>query len=137
MVAAIVRKAFDNHDNNIATDPSNYIPTFDKFALKAFNWLSHDWEIRGPLVGSYLLNLPDHYSSKAIVKTINIALLQVKFLLILNGQNLDQSDTIMCVDGTKIRSCSIYEHYTHRDFAFDRISIYEYLQFVFIMKCSQ
>ena len=37
MAAAIVRKTFDNHDNNITTSPSNYIPIFDKFALKAFD----------------------------------------------------------------------------------------------------
>ncbi len=68
MAATIVRKAFDNHDNNIATGPSNYTLTLDKFALKAFNRLSHDREISGPLVASYLLNLLDHYSPKAIVK---------------------------------------------------------------------
>ncbi len=89
MVAAIVRKAFDDHDNNITTGPSNYTPTLDKFALKAFNRLSHDREISRPLVASYLLNLSDHYSPKAIMKTINIALLQAKFSLILNGQNFN------------------------------------------------
>ncbi len=38
------------------------------------------------------------------MKTINIALLQAKFLLILNGQNLNQSDDIVRVGDTKIRS---------------------------------
>ncbi len=89
MVVAIVRKAFNDHNNNSMTGPSNYTPTLDKFALKAFNQLSHDREISGPLFASYLLNLSDHYSPKAIVKTINIALLQAKFSLILNGQNFN------------------------------------------------
>ncbi len=57
--------------------------------------------------------------------------------MILNGQNFNQSDDIVCVDGTKIRPCSMYEHYTHRGSAFDRISIYKYLQFVSIVKRSQ
>ncbi len=74
MAAAIVRKAFDYHDNNITTGFSNYIPTLDKFAWKVFNQLSHDWEISRPLVASHLLNLPDHYSAKVIIKIINIAL---------------------------------------------------------------
>ncbi len=74
-----MRKAFDNHDNNITISPSNYTPTLNKFALKEFNWLSHDWEICRPLIASYLLNLPDYYFVKAIVKTIHIALLQGKF----------------------------------------------------------
>ncbi len=37
IIAAIMRKAFDDHDNNITTGLSNYTPTLDKFALKAFN----------------------------------------------------------------------------------------------------
>ena len=37
MAAAIVRKTFDNHDNNITTNPSNYTSTLDKFTLKAVN----------------------------------------------------------------------------------------------------
>ena len=137
MAAAIVRKAFNNHDNNITTCPSNYTPTLDKFALKVFNQLFHDQEINRPLVASYLLNLLDHYSLKAIVKNINIALFQTKFLLILNGKNFNQLDEIICVDGTKIRPCSIYEHYTYRGSIFDRISIYKYLQFISIVKLSQ
>ncbi len=36
-----------------------------------------------------------------------------------------------------IRPYSIYEHYAHRSSAFDRISIYEYLRFVSIVKRSQ
>ncbi len=75
MSAAIVRKAFDNYDNNITTGPFNYTPTLDKFPLKAVNQLSHDREINRPLVASYLLNLPDYYSLKTIVKKMNIALL--------------------------------------------------------------
>ncbi len=42
MAAAIVQKAFDNHENNIITGPLNYIPNLNKFVLKAFNELSHD-----------------------------------------------------------------------------------------------
>ena len=134
MTAAIVRKTFVNHDNNITTGSSNYTPTLDKFVLKVLNWLSYNREISRLLVASYLLNLPDYYSLKAIVKTMNIALLQAKFSLILNSKNFYQSDDIVCVDGIKIRPCSMYEHYVHRGFAFDRISIYKYLQFVFIVK---
>ena len=37
IVAAIVGKAFDHHNNNIMTGSFNYKSIFDKFALKAFN----------------------------------------------------------------------------------------------------
>ena len=99
--------------------------------------MSYDWEISESLVASYLLNLPDHYYPKAIVKTINITLLQAKFLLILNSQSFNQSDDIFGVDGIKVWSCSIYEHYTYQGSTFNKISIYKYLQFVSIVKQSQ
>lgn len=75
IATTIVSKVFNDYDNNLMTDPSNYTSLLDKFSLKAFNWLSHDWEISRPLVISYLLNLPNHYSLKVIMTTINIALL--------------------------------------------------------------
>ena len=87
MPVTITRKAFDNHDNNITTSPSNYTSTLDQFVVKASNWLFHDRKISRPLVASYLLNLLNHYFPKAIVKTINIALLQAKFSLLLNGKS--------------------------------------------------
>lgn len=42
MAAVMVKKAFDNHDNNLITNPFNYIPTFDKFTLKIFNQLFYN-----------------------------------------------------------------------------------------------
>lgn len=75
MGAAIVRKVFDNHNNNLTTDSFNYILIFDKFALKIFNQLSHNQEISKLLIVSYLLNLTDYYFLKIIVKIIYIALL--------------------------------------------------------------
>lgn len=88
MIVAIVRKTFDDHNNNITTAPSNYTPNLDKFALKAVNRLSYNQEISGLLVASYLLNLLNHYFPKVIVKIINITLLQAKFSLIWNGKRL-------------------------------------------------
>ena len=43
----------------------------------------------------------------------------------------------MHVDGTKIRLSLMYKHYAYQSFAFDRKSIYKYLQFVSIMKQFQ
>lgn len=99
--------------------------------------MSHNREVSGPLVASFLLDLLDHYSPKAVVKTINITLLKSKFLLILSGQNFNQSNDIVCVNGAKVRPCSMYEHYAHRGLLFENISIYEYFRFVFIVKRSQ
>lgn len=95
IVAEIARKVFDNHNKDLTCTSTNYIPIFDKFTLKAFNQLSYNQEISRRLVASYLPNPPDHYFRKKNMKKINIALLQAKFLLILNDQSFNQSDDIM------------------------------------------
>ncbi len=85
----IMRKAFDNHNKDLTNNLINYTSSLDKFALKAFISLFHNWEISGLLVASYLLDLLDHYSPKANIKTINIFPLQAKFSLILNSQRFN------------------------------------------------
>ncbi len=136
MATAIVRKVFDDHEKDSTNSPANYTPSFNKFTLKAFNQLSHDREIIGPLVASYLLDLPDNNFLKVNMKTINIAFLQAKFSLILNSQSFNQSDNIMHIDGTKVQPYLIYKHYMHHGSTFGKISIYKYLRFVSIVKRS-
>lgn len=75
MAAVIVRKVFDNYDKDLTNSPTSYILSFNRFALKVVNQLFYNWEMSGLLVASYLLNLSDHSSAKANIKTINIAFL--------------------------------------------------------------
>lgn len=70
-----------------------------------FNGLSHDWKVSKALIVSFLLSLPDHYFSIIVIKTINIALLNTKFELILGGQNFNQLDDIVHIDDKKVRLC--------------------------------
>lgn len=97
----IVKKVFDNYNKVSTSIPPIYIPTLDKFALKIYNRLFYNQEISGLFIANYLLNLLDHYSLKVIMITINIILLQAKFLLILNSKSFNQSDDIVQVDGDK------------------------------------
>lgn len=80
-----MRKTFNNYDNDLTYSFTNYILFLNKFVLKAFNSLFYNWKISALLVANYLLNLSDHYFPKINLKTINITLLQAKFLLILNS----------------------------------------------------
>lgn len=57
----------------------------DKFVLKIFNQLLYNWEVSEPLVTCFLLSLLNHYFPTMIMKTINIALLKIKFELILGS----------------------------------------------------
>lgn len=63
--------------------------------------LLHNWKVSGLLIASFLLSLPNHYSSIVVVKTINITLLKTKFELILSGLDFNQSDDILHIDGKK------------------------------------
>ena len=58
-------------------------------------------------------------------------------MLILNIENFNQLDNIVWVDGRKVQLCLMYEYYAYCGPVFDDISLYKYLQFVFIMKQSQ
>lgn len=62
MVAVIVIKVFDNHDQDLTSTSTNYIFIFDKFTLKTFNQLFYGQKINKLLVASYLLHLSNHYS---------------------------------------------------------------------------
>lgn len=54
---------------------TNYTLLFDKFALKAFDYLSHNWATNRPVFGNYLLDLFNHYYLKANLKTINVIII--------------------------------------------------------------
>lgn len=60
------------------------------------------------------------------MKTINIALLKIKFELIQGGQDFNQLDDIMRVDNKKVRPCSMYKHYLYHVLVFQKLSIYKY-----------
>lgn len=85
MAAAIVKKAFDNHENQLNTGLNMYIALLDKFALKAFNQLFYNQEVDGLFVISFLLNLPDYYTPKTSFKNINLSTLKAKFLVFLTN----------------------------------------------------
>lgn len=86
---AIMRRSFNNYDINFIIDLLNYISIFVKFTLEIFNRSFHDWDITEPFVICYLLNSLNHYCPNLIIKIINIALLQAKFLLILNCKSFN------------------------------------------------
>lgn len=112
MVATIVKKAFDNQDK-LGMRPPFYTSTPDKFLLKAFNRLLYNREVSKPLVAEFLLDLPDHYIPNTFIKLINISVLKTKFLLLIFGQNFNTTDSVACVNNSKMRPYSIFEYYYH------------------------
>ena len=85
MTEALVRKILEDYNKNSSSSFINYILILVEFVSKIFYWLSYNKEVSGPLAASFLLNLPNYYSLKAIVKTINPVLLKIKFQMILSG----------------------------------------------------
>lgn len=86
------------------------------------------------LIASFMFNLLNYYFLIAVVKTINIALLKTKFKLILNSQNFNQLDNIISINSRKIRLYFIYEYYIYYGLVFQNVSIYEYFQYIVIIK---
>lgn len=50
----------------------------------------------------------------------------MRFLLILSGENFNQSNNIVYINNTKVRLYLIYKHYIYCGFAFKERGIYEY-----------
>ena len=133
MAAAIVRKAFEDRDKPGPGLPS-YLPTLDKFLLKVFNKLLHNREVSGPLVAGFLLDLPDHYTPNAPIKSMNLFVLKIKFLLLISRQNFNTTNDVAHVNGSKVRPYFIFEHYQHRGLCFLQLSLYEYYRVVSVVK---
>ena len=85
IAVVIVKKTFKDQDKPDLGPPS-YIQNLNKFLLKAFNRLSHNREVSGPLVVGFLVNLPDYYTPDVLIKSINIFVLKNKFQLLIFGQ---------------------------------------------------
>lgn len=83
MAIAIRKKTFEDR-NKPGPKPLFYMPTLNKFLFKVFNRLSHNCKISRPIVMRFLLVLPDHYISNALIKSINIFVLKTKFLLLIS-----------------------------------------------------
>ena len=122
MATATVKKVFENQDNP-GPWPLSYTPNLDKFLLKAFNWLSHNYEVSRRLVVGFLLDLPDYYTLNVPVKSINISVLKNKFLLLGSRQNFNTTNDIISVNGTKIPPYFMLKYYTHRGLCFLKLSL--------------
>ena len=129
MATAIVRKAFEDQ-NKPGFGPLSYMPTLDKFLLKAFNRLSYNCEVNGLLIAEFLLDLLDYYTLNAPVKSTDFFVLKTKFLLLISGQNFNTTNDVAHVNDGKMQSYSIFEHYQHRGLCFLQLLYYRVVSIV-------
>ena len=113
------------------------MPTLDKFLLKAFNRLSYNRGVSGPLVAGFLLDLSDHYTPNAPIILINLFVLKTKFLLLISRQNFNTTNDVARVNGGKVRPYSMFEHYQYRGLCFLQLSLYEYYRVILVVKSGQ
>ena len=76
MAIAIVKKLFEEQDKP-GLESLSYTPTLDKCLLKSFNRLSHNCEVSRPSVARFLLDLSNHYTPNAPMKSNNISMLKI------------------------------------------------------------
>lgn len=132
-----MKKWFDKQILQPRLSLPSYISSLDKFVLKAFNRLSHDYEISGLLVVSFLLCLPDHYTLYTYVKNINIYILRMKFLLLISDKDFFNTNDIIKIDGAKTRPYSMFKYYIYHGPYFLHFSLYEYYWAISVIKRNQ
>ncbi len=129
MGAAFVKKAYDD------MQPSGNISSHmapDKFALRAFNRLAYDREISGPLVASYSLGLPDHYTLSDNVKSINLAILRKcfsEFALHIYKPRSNVDDFVRLRRQTSAPP-TMFDHYRCRGVRLQKFCLFVYMRVV-------
>ena len=86
------------------------------------------------MVTGFLLNLPDHHTLDAPIKSINISVFKDKFPLLISGQNFNTTNDIARINSGKILPYFIFEHYSHRGLCFLKLSLYEYYRVISVVK---
>lgn len=72
---AFVQKAYEDATDQRIKDGSTRVvqrARIVKFTLRAFNRFAYDREISGPLAANRLLDLPEYFTSKKIIRKINL-----------------------------------------------------------------
>ncbi len=129
MGAVFVKKAYDNMQPS-ANVSSHVAP--DKFALRAFNRLTYDREISGPLVASYLLGLPDHYTLSDNVKSINLSILRKRFpgfALHIYESRSNVDDFVQLRRQTSAPP-TMFDHYHCRGISLQKFCLFVYMRVV-------
>ena len=65
----------------------------DKFAFRAFNYLTYDCAISGLLIANTLLDFPKYYSSERAIKRVNLWVLCYRFSQVI-FETVDKEDIV-------------------------------------------
>ena len=123
---------------NLAGAASNLSGCFvdqDKFALRAFNRISHDREISGPLAASTLLKLPEYYTLKGlIVKKILTDFIRCKFPTITFPGNSDTFQTQHRIGRSAKKPVTLFDNYQSRGSQLKEFSLFDYVKLIVVVK---
>ncbi len=110
----------------------------DKFALRAFNHLTYNREISGPLATNTLLSLPEYYTPKKSLKRANLKNLQLYFpkIIFYNAEDKEAADNLIPFGSSMIMPTSIFDNYHYRGEELKSYSFYNYIKTIFCVKYS-
>ena len=82
------------------------------------------------------MDLPDHHTPNAPVKSINISILKDKFLLLISELNFNTINDVARINGSKVPPYFKIEHHSHKSLYFLKLSLYKYYRVVSVVKCE-
>lgn len=106
MAIAIVKKIFDNYENQLGFKSGIYILLLIKFLLKIFNQIFHNWKVSSFLVVNFLLNFPNF-------KSIYFSILKTKLLLFWKNSNFFYINNIIYINRFKVRPYLMLKYYIY------------------------
>ena len=131
------RQRLSEHPNSadIASNLSGCLVDQDKFALRAFNCISHDCEIIGLLAASTLLKLPEYYTPKGlIVKRILTDSIRRKFPTIAFPGNSDPFQTQHCISRLAKKPVTLFDNYQSRGSQLKEFLLFDYVKLITVVK---
>ena len=105
--------------------------------LKAFNKLLYNYEVGKLLIARFLLDLLDHYTPQAPIKSINIFGLKIKFPLLIFRQNFNTINNNLYVNDSKMQPYSIFKYHHYKDLCILELLLYQYYRLILVVKCEQ
>ena len=138
MGAAFVRKAYEDATDQRIEDGSTGVvqrARIDKFALRAFNRLAYDREISGPLAANTLLDLPEYFTPKKIIRKINLWALRKRFSRIIFGGSADKdvAEDFILFERSRQLPSSKFDDSNWRGAELAAYSFYDYLKTITVI----
>ena len=122
------------NSEEVAPNQTSTLGDHDKFALRAFNWISHEREISSPLAANILLKLPEYYTpGNMTLKKISTDSIRHKFQAIVFPGFSDNLKTRHRIGKSARKPATLFDYYQYRGSQFDSFLLFDYMKLVTVV----